>query len=139
MTTYVLNEFMDFIFQPWLLVFLIPIVGAVISVIIGKFNSMARTIFSVATVGLSAGLALLLFYQGTWGEHIILFVPSGITDGSLTYFATSIVIDPLSVFMAVIASGLGFLIAIFSIEYMKDDEALNRYWFFLQLFVGGMV
>jgi len=137
--TYEITQLMEFIFQPWLLVFLIPIVGAVISVIIGKFNSMARTVFSVATVGVSAGLALLLFFQGSWDEHIILFVPSGITDGSLTYFATSIVIDPLGVFMAVIASGLGFLIAIFSIEYMKDDEALNRYWFFLQLFVGGMV
>jgi len=140
--TYEITQLLEFLFQPWLLVFLVPIIGAGVSVIIGKFNSMARTVFSVATVGLSAGLALLLFLQGlqgSWDEHIILFVPSGITDGALTYFATSIVIDPLSVFMAVIASGLGFLIAIYSIEYMKDDEALNRYWFFLQLFVGGMV
>jgi NADH-quinone oxidoreductase subunit L len=137
--TYEIIQLFEFIFQPWLLVFLVPIIGAVVSVIIGKFNSFARTVFSVATVGLSAGLALQLFFQGAWDEHIIFLVPNGITDGSLTYFSTSIVIDPLGVFMAVIASGLGFLIAIFSIEYMKDDEALNRYWFFLQLFVGGMI
>jgi len=137
--TYEITQLFEFIIQPWFLVFLVPIIGAFISVIVGKFNSMARTVFSVATVGLSAGLALLLFLQGSWDEHIILFVPNGITNGSLTYFSTSIVIDPLGVFMAVIASGLGFLIAIFSIDYMKDDEALDRYWFFLQLFVGGMI
>jgi NADH-quinone oxidoreductase subunit L len=129
----------EFILKPWFLVFLLPIIGAFISVIIGKFNSMFRTIFSVTITGLAFTLSLFLCINATWDEYIIHFVPCGVTSGILTYFDTSIVIDSLGVFMALIASGLGFLIAIFSIDYMKHDEALNRYWFFLQLFVGGMV
>ncbi len=129
----------DFFLRPWFLVFLLPIVGAFISVIIGKFYSMFRTIFSVTITGLTFAFVLLLCINATWDEYVIHFVPSGVTNGILTYFDTSIVIDSLGIFMALIASGLGFLIAIFSIDYMKHDEALNRYWFFLQLFVGGMV
>ena len=129
----------EFILKPWFLVFLLPILGAFISVIIGRFNSLFRTIFSVAITGLTFALGLLLCINATWDEYVIHFVPSGVTNGMITYFDTSVVIDSLSVFMALIASGLGFLIAIFSIDYMKEDEALNRYWFFLQLFVGGMI
>ena len=138
MPIYTLNQ-IEFILNPWFLVFLLPIIGAMISVILGKINAMFRTIFSVAITGLTFSLALFLFLNESWNEYIIHFVPSGISNGILTYFDTSIVIDSLGVFMALIASGLGFLIAIFSIDYMKHDEALNRYWFFLQLFIGGMV
>ncbi len=130
---------LEFILKPWFLVFLLPIVGALLSVIIGRFHSKVRTIFSITITGLSFVFALLLILQATWDEYVIHFVPKGINGHMLTYFDTSIVIDPLAAFMAIIASGLGFLIAIFSIDYMKDDEALNRYWFFLQLFIGGMV
>jgi NADH-quinone oxidoreductase subunit L len=31
------------------------------------------------------------------------------------------------------------LIAFFSLEYMKEDKNKARYWFFIQLFVGGMM
>jgi len=138
MQTYTMNQ-IGYILNPWFLVFLLPIIGAMLSIVIGKFNSMFRTIFSVTITGITFSLALLLFMDATWEEYVIHFVPSGIINRVLTYFDTSIVIDPLGVFMALIASGLGFLIAIFSIDYMKQDEALNRYWFFLQLFIGGMV
>ncbi|PWI47420.1 hypothetical protein CEE45_12020 [Candidatus Heimdallarchaeota archaeon B3_Heim] len=138
MQIFTINQ-LEFIFKPWFLVFLIPIVGALISVIIGRVHYKLQTAFSISTIGLSTIFSLFLLTQATWEEYIIHFFPSGCTNGVISYFDTSIVIDPLGIFMAVIASGLGFLIAIFSIDYMKNDEALTRYWFFLQLFVGGMV
>lgn len=48
-------------------------------------------------------------------------------------------LDSLSRFMAFIASFLGMLIVLFSVEYMKDDKALGRYYFFIQLFILSMV
>ena len=48
-------------------------------------------------------------------------------------------LDPLSVFMDFVASFLGLLIVLFSIEYMHGDDKLNRYYFFIQLFIISMM
>ena len=47
--------------------------------------------------------------------------------------------DSLSRFMAFVASFLGMLIVIFSIEYMDGDKETGRYYFFIQLFIISMV
>ncbi|MHA1972740.1 MAG: NADH-quinone oxidoreductase subunit 5 family protein [Candidatus Hodarchaeales archaeon] len=122
--------------QPWFLIFAVPMLGAVISVIIAKFAPTIRNYFSILTIGISALLGLILLLGQQWYQYNIPLMPS---TGIGTFFQNSILVDPLSVFMAVIAAGLGFLIALFSLEYMKGDEAETRYYFFLQLFVGGMV
>lgn len=127
------------ILQPWFLVFSIPIFGAFISIIIGKINNTLRNYFSVTTIGISALLAGYLLLDGSIEEQVILFFPT-ITDNSIhNFFHNSINPDALGVYIAFIASSLGFLIALFSLEYMKDDEAQGRYYFFIQLFIGGMV
>jgi len=50
-----------------------------------------------------------------------------------------VLMDPLSVLMVSIISGIGFLVLIFSLEYMRRDAGLTRYWFFTQLFIGGLI
>ena len=50
-----------------------------------------------------------------------------------------VLMDPLSVLMASIVSSIGLLVLIFSSEYMRRDSGLTRYWFFTQLFIGGLV
>ncbi len=125
--------------QPWFSIFAIPILGAVISAIIGKFSTEIRNYFSVATIGISALLASYLVFAGNWEEQVILLNPTVFNYNIHGFFNNSIMVDPLGAFVALIAAGLGFLIALFSLEYMKDDDAQGRYYFFLQLFVGGMV
>ncbi|MFX1512496.1 MAG: NADH-quinone oxidoreductase subunit L [Promethearchaeota archaeon] len=126
--------------ESWFLVFAIPIFGAFLSVFIGKINTLIRKYFSIATIGISAGLAGLLVStpKNDWQEYVIQLMPAKSAAGKV-FFLTSINVDPLGAFVALVAAGLGFLIAVFSLEYMKDDEAETRYWFFIQLFVGGMV
>ena len=51
----------------------------------------------------------------------------------------SLQLDSLSRFMVFVASFLGMLIVLFSVEYMKDDRSLGRYYFFIQLFIFSMV
>ncbi len=50
-----------------------------------------------------------------------------------------ILVDPLSVLMACVVNGIGLLVAVFSVEYMRRDPSLSRYWFLIQLFIGGLV
>ena len=49
-----------------------------------------------------------------------------------------VLVDPLSVLMASVVSGIGLLVTVFSLEYMRGDPGLTRYWFFTLLFIGGL-
>ncbi|MCJ7721689.1 NADH-quinone oxidoreductase subunit L, partial [Candidatus Bathyarchaeota archaeon] len=51
----------------------------------------------------------------------------------------SVLIDPLSTMMANIAACIGFLIMIYSVNYMEKEKATPRFFFFMLLFVGGML
>lgn len=48
------------------------------------------------------------------------------------------VLDTLSVNMMVVVTGIGFLVHLFSIGYMRDDEARSRYFSGLSLFMFSM-
>jgi NADH-quinone oxidoreductase subunit L len=51
----------------------------------------------------------------------------------------SVLIDPLSTMMANIAACIGLLIMIYSVKYMEKEKATPRFFFFMLLFVGGML
>ncbi len=48
-------------------------------------------------------------------------------------------LDGLGAIMAVIVSWLSFLIAVYSLEYMRGDWGVQRYFFFITFFVGSML
>jgi NADH-quinone oxidoreductase subunit L len=48
-------------------------------------------------------------------------------------------IDPLSSLMLLIITGVGFLIHLYSVGYMKDDPGYNRFFAFMNLFVFFML
>jgi NADH-quinone oxidoreductase subunit L len=51
----------------------------------------------------------------------------------------SILVDPLSVFMMLIVSGVGGLIVLYSIGYMHRDDEERRYFAYMALFVFSML
>jgi NADH-quinone oxidoreductase subunit L len=51
----------------------------------------------------------------------------------------SVLIDPLSVMMMLIVSGVGFLIVAYSIGYMDGDDEERRYFAYMALFVFSML
>jgi NADH-quinone oxidoreductase subunit L len=51
----------------------------------------------------------------------------------------SLLLDPLSMVMTLIITGVGFLIHLFSIGYMKEDPGYPRYMAYLNLFVFFML
>ncbi len=51
----------------------------------------------------------------------------------------SILVDPLSVFMILVVSGVSTLIHLYSISYMKSDKGFDRYFSYLNYFVFSML
>jgi NADH-quinone oxidoreductase subunit L len=67
-------------------------------------------------------------------------------DSAWTYAATadfradlSILVDPLSVFMCLVVSGVSFLIHVYSVAYMSGDRGYARYFAYLNYFVFSML
>jgi NADH-quinone oxidoreductase subunit L len=53
--------------------------------------------------------------------------------------AFRLLVDPLSVAMALVVSGVGFLIHVYSVGYMRDDPGFARYFAYLNLFMASML
>jgi len=63
---------------------------------------------------------------------------SWLTAGQLD-FGLRIVVDPLSLMMMLIVSGVGMLIVLYSIGYMDGDDEERRYFAYMALFVFSML
>jgi NADH-quinone oxidoreductase subunit L len=69
-----------------------------------------------------------------------------LVDTAWTYASTgnfkvglSILVDPLSVFMCLVVSGVSFLIHLYSVAYMGGDRGYARYFAYLNFFVFSML
>jgi NADH-quinone oxidoreductase subunit L len=69
-----------------------------------------------------------------------------LVDGAWTYAASgnfsvdlAILVDPLSLFMCLVVSGVSFLIHLYSVAYMESDRGYARYFAYLNLFVFSML
>jgi NADH-quinone oxidoreductase subunit L len=51
----------------------------------------------------------------------------------------SILVDPLAVFMALVVTGVSFLIHVYSVAYMASDRGYARYFSYLNFFVFSML
>ena len=69
-----------------------------------------------------------------------------LVDSLWTYASTgdfnvdlAILVDPLSVFMCLVVSGVSFLIHLYSVAYMTGDRGYTRYFSYLNFFVFSML
>jgi NADH-quinone oxidoreductase subunit L len=67
-------------------------------------------------------------------EANVLAIPLGSAFGSLTFLP-----DGLAVFLAVVATVIGSLAVIFSVDYMRGERQLGRYYAYVLFFIGSMV
>ena len=51
----------------------------------------------------------------------------------------SILLDPLSIFMALVVSGVSTLIHLYSVAYMASDRGYTRFFAYLNFFVFSML
>ncbi len=81
----------------------------------------------------AAGLAALGLLPLASAETVI-SLPAGSVFGDFAFVA-----DGLGVFLAVIATVVGSLAVIFSVDYMRGEKQLGRYYGYVLFFIGAMV
>ena len=123
-----------------------PLVGVLINGLLGpkivKNNKSLVHWIACGAVGLSFLVTLALFvkllglpadkrlYDFTWFS----WISSGAFNVSIGYQ-----LDPLSMFMCMFVTGVGFLIHVYSIGYMWHDESYSRFFTYLNLFMFSMI
>jgi NADH-quinone oxidoreductase subunit L len=97
-------------------------------------------IIAVGSVSLAALLALALNVQFWEQTQFVLQVSLGqwLTIDNLS-LGFNLYLDPLSLIMVTIITGVGALIHLYSASYMKDDADVCRFFAYLNLFVSAML
>ncbi|MEO8615941.1 MAG: NADH-quinone oxidoreductase subunit L, partial [Luteolibacter sp.] len=114
---------------PWILLFL-PLAIAVLNQLVLKKTGLAPIISTASAIA----------------TFIIAFLLLGKVDTASFKWATigdfsidiGIKLDQLSTGMMIVVTGVGMLVHIFSLAYMKDDSAKARYFTGLSLFMFSM-
>ncbi|MGA9349797.1 MAG: NADH-quinone oxidoreductase subunit L [Anaerolineae bacterium] len=127
-------------FELWILLF--PLLGVLINGFLGR-RIGKKWVGQVAcgAVGLSFLVGIGVFFtlllgSGEHGRIVPLF--SWITVGDFRIEA-AILVDQLSTLMTLVVTGVGFLIHVYSVGYMAEDERYARFFTLLNLFVFSML
>jgi NADH-quinone oxidoreductase subunit L len=121
----------------------LPFAGFVILALTGRrLTKKTAALVGAGSVGMSALLAVLMSidFIGNPPET------NAITQTLWTWMqfdgyspAISFILDPLSLLMVLVITVVGFLIHLYSAEFMLDEEGYNRFFAYMNLFVGSML
>jgi NADH-quinone oxidoreductase subunit L len=122
-------------FAPWLCWF-IPILGTAVTTLFGAIRRKLSSYLAVLSIGMSALFSFSMIPDIYFGT-----APSDLTIPwiSSSIIQVGVLVDSLSVLMASVITCIGFLVTVFSVAYMKEEPSLARFWFLIQLFIGGYV
>ena len=120
---------------------LLPLAGFVFAGTLGK--RLGKSLVSLVCCGVMVAafvLSLNLFLHYTPDGHgsTTVMAYEWIRSGPLSV-PIAFLIDPLSLTLLLIVTGVGTLIHIYSIGYMHDDPAYHRFFAYLNLFVFFML
>ncbi len=125
----------------WILL-LFPLLGAAINGIAGKrFPARLIASIGVGSVLLSFVVAATAFLE------LLRLAPEerAVTNTLFTWIQAgnfradcSFLLDPLSGVMILVVTGVGFLIHVYSVEYMRGEAGYYRYFAYLNLFIFMM-
>jgi len=125
------------------LVPLFPAVGFLVNGLMGrKIDRRLVGWIGCSAIGLSFFTSVLLLFAllrlPPLGRHHEVEIFEWVVSGT---FRTAIgyQVDPLSILMALVVSGVSFFIHIYSVGYMHDDPGYPRYFTYLNLFVFMML
>lgn len=120
---------------------LLPLVGVLINTLFIRRGGQAGLIASGVMVAAFA-VALVIFAQllglPEEGRSVDFILYEWIKAGPLSV-PFGVLLDPLSMVMVLLITGVGSLIHIFSIGYMAHDARPVRYFVYLNLFVTAML
>ncbi|MEX1018543.1 MAG: NADH-quinone oxidoreductase subunit L [Litorilinea sp.] len=126
----------------WLLLAL-PAAGVLINLLVGsRLNNQAIGYLAAGVVAAAflVAVGLLAMLMGLPAEERVItsHLWDWITIGDFNVPA-ALLIDPLSITMTLVVTGVGALIHIYSIEYMAHDERFKRFFLYLNFFIFAML
>src|SRR5438874_1013856 len=126
----------------WLIVGF-PLLGAVvIGLLFNRLSGRAAGIVGTAAIAGSFVCAILTFasLQGrSEGHKQVVTSLWDYAGAGQIHAQLSILIDPLSIFMALVVSGVSMLIHVYSVAYMASDRGYVRFFSYLNFFVFSML
>ena len=119
----------------------LPLLGAIVCGILHtRSRETRRYAGPVATLAVLSSfvIACLAFLEvEREGKDLVYDGFTWISSGELE-LSFKLLLDPLSAFMALIVCGVGFLIHLYSIGYMRADEGKAKFFAYLNLFIFAM-
>jgi len=108
----------------------------------GRLSRRAGAAIGCGAAGLAAAIAIAIGIEflaspppgGAFAQQLWSWWQVGALRPGITLY-----LDPLSLVFTLVVTVVGFLIHIYSIGYMRGDEAYNRFFAYLNLFVGAML
>jgi NADH-quinone oxidoreductase subunit L len=123
-------------YAPWL-VWVTPIVLSLWVPLVARAGGRVRDSFVVLVSLVTTAFAVSMipevyFHTLVNSECTVSWIPSLNIDAG-------VLIDPLSILFATLIAFFSLVIIIYSLGYMKGEESLTRYYFFMLLFIGSMI
>ncbi|MFC4452906.1 NADH-quinone oxidoreductase subunit L [Deinococcus sonorensis] len=125
--------------MPLYLLPLFPLIGFVLLICFGRaFRGALGGVIGSVAVAASFVVALLLVLNLSGPTHEVLWtwLPNMAQNSNLK---VGLYLDRLSAMMCLIITGIGTLIHIYSISYMRGDRRYTRFFAFLNFFVAMML
>jgi proton-translocating NADH-quinone oxidoreductase chain N len=116
-----------------LLTVLVPILGSLTIPLAGAISRAARSAWSVVLGAVTVVLPMTLIPFALGGGELVSRHPF------VFGLDLVLVIDPLSIFMSIVSSFVGFLIIVYSLGYIRHEENQNEYYLMVVLFIGSMM
>lgn len=125
----------------WLLGLFLPLIGFLLLLFVGSFLGRRLT-------GIIACTTLFVSFI-SFATLLYIYNSEGLTPINYTFWSWihlhqinadfTLLLDPLSLLMTLIITGVGFLIHVYSVGYMDHDEDYVRYFACLNFFVFSML
>jgi len=121
----------------------LPLVGFLTILVLGRrLGDPVAGWLATSTVGGSFLVSVAVFADLVSKEHearhltqtLFSWVPAGNFEVGMGFLA-----DPLSVTMCLFITGVGALIHLYAIGYMRGDEKFSKFFLYLNLFVFSML
>ena len=131
------------------LLWLIPALPFASAAVLALFGSRISRRYAAwlgcASIGLSALLAIITAAQflnsplsgapaPSWSLHLWTWIPLADFHPEIAFY-----FDPVTLIFVLVITFVGFLIHLYSVEYMRDDDGFSRFFAYMNLFVAAML